>query len=96
MNSPQIAVLTVPLNEWNEQKALLKEIGEQVRALTSKEHKELMTASEVCDMLKISRSTYERYVNDGVLEVTQVNKKKYSKKYVKRSHLEELIRNGKL
>lgn len=96
MDSPQIAVLTVPLNEWNEQKALLREIGEQVRALNSKELKELMTASEVCEMLKISRSTYERYVNEGVIEISKVNKKKYSKNYVRRSHLEDLIRNGKV
>ena len=84
MTNQQIAVVTVPLNEWNEQKALLKEIGEQVRSLTSKEQKELLTAGEVCEMLKISRSTYERYVNNGVIEVHKVNKKKYSKNYTKR------------
>lgn len=96
MSDTQIAVLTVPLNEWNEHKAILREIGEQVRALNSKELKELLTASEVCEMLKISRSTYERYVNEGVIEVSKVNKKKYSKNYVRRSHLEDLIRNGKV
>lgn len=96
MDNTQIAVVTVPLSEWNEQKAIIKEMAEQVRALTSKEQKELLTANEVCGMLKISRSTYERYVNDGIIEVSKVNRKKYSKNYVRRAHLEDLIRNGKL
>lgn len=96
MEAPQIAVLTVPLNEWNEQKALLREMADQVRALTNKEHKELLTPKEVCAMLKISRSTYERYLNDGIIEATKVNKAKYSKNYVKRSDIENLIRNGRV
>lgn len=89
-----IAVLTVPLNEWNELKALIKETSNQVRELTGREQKELLTPKEVCSMLKIGRTTFERYMNDGVFEVVKVNKQKYSKNYVKRSHLEELIKNG--
>ncbi len=96
MENQQIAVLTVPVNEWNEQKALLREIGEQVRALTSKEQSELMTPKEVCEMLKIGRTTFERYMNEGVFEVVKINKMKYSKNYVRRSHLEQLIKDGKV
>jgi hypothetical protein len=33
-------------------------------------------------------------MNDGVFEVVKVNKQKYSKNYVKRVHIEELIKNG--
>jgi len=94
MENQQIAILTVPLNEWNEQKALLKDISDQVRALTGKEQKELLTPREVCEMLKIGRTTFERYMNNGVFEVVRVNKQKYSKSYVKRSHLEDLIKSG--
>ncbi len=89
-----IAVLTVPLNEWNELKALVKDTSNQVRELTGREQKELLTPKEVCSILKIGRTTFERYMNDGVFEVVKVNKQKYSKNYVKRSHLEELIKNG--
>lgn len=92
----QITVLTVPLNEWNEQRAMLKDISEKVKAILSKEQKELLTPKEVCEMLKIGRTTFERYMNDGIFEVVKVNKKKYSKVYVKRSHLEKLIKNGKV
>jgi response regulator of citrate/malate metabolism len=94
MDVQQIAVLTVPLNEWNELKALIKDTSNQIRELTGREQKELLTPKEVCQMLKIGRSTFERYMNDGVFEVVKVNKQKYSKNYVKRSHLEELIKNG--
>ena len=94
METQQIAVLTVPMTEWNEQKALIKDISEQLRSLTGKEQKELLTPKEVCEVLKIARSTFDRYMNNGVFEVIKVNKQKYSKSYVKRSHLEELIKNG--
>jgi DNA invertase Pin-like site-specific DNA recombinase len=96
MENSQIAIVSVPLTEWNEHKALLQDISNQVRTLTSRDQKELMTPKEVCEMLKIGRTTFERYMNDSVFEVIQVNKKKYSKKYVKRSHLEDLIRDGKV
>ena len=94
MEVQQITVLTVPLNEWNELKALIKETSIQVRELTGREQKELLTPKDVCTILKIGRTTFERYMNDGVFEVVKVNKQKYSKNYVRRSHLEELIKNG--
>jgi response regulator of citrate/malate metabolism len=90
----QIAVLTVPMIEWNELKAMIKNTSDQVRELTGREQKELLTPKEVCAMLKIGRSTFERYMNNGVFEVVKVNNQKYSKNYVKRSHLETLIKNG--
>ena len=90
----KIAVVTIPMNEWNEQKALLKRIGEQVNSIISKEDKELMTPKEVCKALKIGRTTYERYVNDGLIQLMSVSQKKGSRKYIKRSHLNELIENG--
>lgn len=94
MENQQIAILTVPLTEWNEMKAMLKDTCEQVRTLTGKEQKELLTPKEVCALLKIGRSTFERYMIRGVFDVVKVNQQKYSKSYVKRSQLEELIKNG--
>ena len=94
MSNTPIAVVTVPLTEWNETLSLLKDISQQVKELTNREQKELLTPREVCEVLKISRSTFERYMNDGVFEVVQVSKKKYSKKLIRYSHIEELIRKG--
>jgi response regulator of citrate/malate metabolism len=94
MEGTQIAVISVPMGEWNELKAMIKDTSNQIRELTGREQKELLTPKEVCAMLKIARTTFERYMNDGVFEAVKVNKQKYSKVYVRRAHLEELIKNG--
>jgi excisionase family DNA binding protein len=92
----QVAVITIPVQEWNEQKAMIKSLCEKVGKLTDKEEKELLTPKEVCEMLKIGRTTYQRYIMDGTLEAVKVNRKKYSKIYVRRSDIESLIREGKV
>jgi excisionase family DNA binding protein len=92
----QVAVITIPVQEWNEQKAMLKSLCEKVGKLTDKEEKELLTPKEVCEMLKIGRTTYQRYITNGTLEPVKVNRKKYSKVYVRRSDIENLIREGKV
>jgi excisionase family DNA binding protein len=92
----QVAVITIPAQEWNEQKAMLKSLCEKVGKLTDKEEKELLTPKEVCEMLKIGRTTYQRYIASGTLEPVKVNRKKYSKVYVRRSDIESLIKEGKV
>jgi predicted glycosyltransferase len=94
MNSPQIAVVTISLDEWNQLKATVTRMAEGVQKLTGKEEKELLTPKEVCEILKIGRTTYERYKANGIFEVTRVNRRKYSKNYVSRAHLEKLISEG--
>jgi hypothetical protein len=94
MNNPQIAVVTIALEEWNQLTATVSQMAESVKQLTGKDEKELMTPKEVCERLKIGRSTYERYKANGVFEVTRVNRRKYSKNYVSRAHLEKLISDG--
>lgn len=94
MENSHIAVLTIPAAEWIEHKALLKKISEQISVFATNEQRELLTPKEVCSMLKINRSTFERLKNTGVLDVVKVNRKKYSKNYVRRQHLENLISEG--
>lgn len=91
---PEVALISIPLNEWNEQKSTLQEVKNLLKEMVNQEQKELLTPKEVCERLKISRSTFERYVINGVLEVVKIDKKKYSKNYVRRSYLEEQIKNG--
>lgn len=95
-DSAQIAVVSVPLTEWNQQKEILADIRQQVRELTSREQKELLTPNEVCEYLKISRTTFQRYVDNNVIEVSNISKKKYAKILVRRSHLDELVNEGVL
>ena len=87
----QVAVITVPLQEWNETKGMLKSLCDKVSRLTDKEEKELLTPKEVCEMLKIGRTTFQRYVANGELEPIKVSRKKYSKIYVRRSDIENMI-----
>lgn len=51
------------------------EIKEKVSVLVSESENELLTPAEVCKMLKISRNTYQRYVEAGVFEQLRINKK---------------------
>ena len=53
METAQVAVITVPLQEWNETKGMIKNLCEKVSKITDKEEKELLTPKEVCEMLKI-------------------------------------------
>jgi predicted site-specific integrase-resolvase len=96
MEGAQVAVITVTVQEWNETKGMIKNICDAMSKLTAQEEKELLTPNEVCAMLKIGRTTYQRYVASGVLEPIKVNRQKYSKAYVKRSDIERLINEGKV
>ena len=90
----EIAVITVPANEWNEARAMLISLNEKVSELVDKGHKDMLTPKEVCTMLKIGRTTYDRYVREGILSTTRISQKKYSKVFVKRGDIETLVKNG--
>lgn len=94
--SEQIAVITVPLNEWQETKDMIKNLCAKVGQLTDKKENELLTPKEVCEILKIGRNTYQRYVLNGTLEPIKVNRQKNAKVYIKRSELQKLINEGVL
>jgi len=89
-----IAVITVPFQEWTETKNLIKGLCEKVSKLTDKEENELLTPQEVMKILKIGRSTFDRYIADGTLIPVKVNQKKYTKRYIKRSDIESYIKNN--
>lgn len=90
----EVAVITVPVEEWQETKAILRGISDQVAKLTAKDQKELLTIPEARELLSISKTTMERYINDSVLEVTRLNGKSGSKRYIKRSEIEAKIASG--
>lgn len=78
--------------EYHEIKSLLIEINNKVSQLMTDWEKELLTPAEVCTMLKIGRTTYQRYVANGVFSQTRIN----GKVYVRRSDIMTLIGEGKL
>lgn len=82
--------------EYLELKSLLVEIRDKVTALAEAAQKELLTPAEVCKMLKIGRTTYQRYVADGIFEEVRISGKSGGKVYVKRSEILKRMDEGKL
>lgn len=85
--------------EWNEMKSIMLDIragqSELISRLTDEAGKELLTPAEICRILKVGRTTYQRYVKAGVINQIHVGEGK-SRVYVKRSEIEELIETGKI
>lgn len=76
--------------DWNELKSMVLEIREGFSKLVNEAGKELLTPNEICKMLKISRNTFQNYINRNVFEYSKVE----GKVYVKRSEIERLIDEG--
>ncbi len=77
---------------WNELKSMVLEIRGNVSKLVDEASKELLTPNEICKILKISRNTFQNYINRNVFEYSKVE----GKVYVKRSEIERLINEGKI
>jgi Fic family protein len=88
-----IAVITIPLTEWQELKNNLQLITKTVLDMKSKGEKELLTVKEAQEVLKCSRNTLQSYFDKGFLEPVRMQNKKYSKVLVKRSDIEYFIQN---
>ena len=91
MEKTTVAVVTIPLSEWNDTRSKINDLTKAVQSLTNREGNELLTPKEVCEMLKIGRTTYQRYILNGTLTPIRFNKEKYSKVYVRRAEIEEMI-----
>lgn len=89
-----IAILTVSAQEWNETKEMIKNISDRVNEISNSPQKELLTPKEVCEILKIGRSTFERMKGSGAFPTQRTQGAR--KLYVKRSDLEAAIQGGKV
>ena len=83
----QIAVVTVPLQEWNDLKKTVIGISANLRDMISKGKSEFLTINETLELLRCSRNTFYSYVDTGALEVIKTKKKKYTKILVKRTEI---------
>lgn len=84
--------IRITRREWNELKSILLEVRETVNGLSKAAAKDMLTSAEICKMLKIGRSTYQRYVQAGLLPQVRI----MGKVYVKRLDVEKLITNGRV
>ncbi len=89
-------MISIPAKEWNEVRSILYDIRDEVKKIRKDKENELLTPNEVCKILKISRNTYQRYVDKEIFEQIQINKGNNGKVYVKRSEIERLIQEGRL
>lgn len=88
-----IRVITVPQTEWDTLNGMVRSLCEDMGQITGKKSNELLTVKEVCEILKIGATTFQRYELNGTLEIVRVSQKKGAKKYVKRSELERHIKS---
>lgn len=86
-----IAVVTVPLNEWEEMKSNLVSIAKSLHEMKNVGQKEMLTPKEVMEMLKCSRNTFQSYVDKGFFGVIKMKSEKYSKVLVKRADVSYFI-----
>lgn len=86
---------TISLNNYIELKSIILQVREMVSKLVDQAGQELLTPKEVCEILKIGRSTYQRYVDAGIFEQIHIGNNN-SRVYVKRVEIERLIDEGKI
>ncbi|WP_080902937.1 helix-turn-helix domain-containing protein [Parabacteroides sp. Marseille-P3160] len=94
MKNKNIEIL-IPIEEWYELKALAKETRDMVSGLVEEKKKEVLSPKEVCAMLRIGRSTYQRYVQKGVIKENHPAGNG-GKAYILKSEIENLIMEGEL
>lgn len=95
MTDNSVAIISIPFTEWREVTATVKAMNQKVDSLISERNKELLTPKEVCEMLKIGRTTFDRYVSEGLIAPERISKKKYSKVLVRRSDIEAGLSEGR-
>lgn len=81
-------------NEWNEMRSMIIETHGNVLKILREKEKELLTAAEVCKILKISRDTYQEYAKSKLFQ--QIQLVSNGRMYVQRSEIERLIERGKV
>lgn len=81
-------------NEWNNIRSMIIETHEAVMRIDKAASSELLTAAEVCKMLKISRDTYQEYAKSKLFQ--QIQLVPNGRMYVQRSEVERLIEQGKV
>lgn len=88
-NEIQFTTITVPKIEWDKLITSIDVLNEKLLKLTTKDEKELLTKKEVMLLLKIGRTTLDRYIEEGLLHEVKLSKGKRG--YIKHSQIKELM-----
>ena len=88
-----IAVITVPLTEWQELKSEMVSIAKSLLDLKNKGQKEFLTPKEAMEMLKCGRTTLQTYIDKGFFNITKMKSEKYSKVLIRRADIDFFIQS---
>lgn len=84
--------MEITRNEWNILLSKVSRIQEDLSAIKAEYESELLTPKEVQSMLKIGKTTYQRYMDSKVFSQIKIE----GKAYVQRSEITRLIEEGKI
>lgn len=90
---PQIAVLHIPVTEWNELKNTINTLQKQLSKVVDKEENELLTIPEVMKKLKVGRRTIYTYLEKGVFTAIRLSDKS-NKQYISLREINQALENG--
>lgn len=93
MNEFQIRTVSVPQQEWDKVMQTLELLHEKISMLVLDETKEFLTKKEVMNILKIGRSTLDRYIEEGFLDEVKLGKS--TRGYIRQSQIDEIMGKNK-
>ena len=91
MKEVQIKTIMVPKEEWDKVVTTLEKMNNNLSGLMSKNVKEYLTKKEVMSILKIGRTTLDRYIEEGFLHEVKLGKG--TRGYIKQSELDDIMGN---
>lgn len=83
-------------NQYNELKSLLLDVKEMLTPIYAQVAKTELSPDEVCQWLGISRSTYQRKVDSGIIPQIKKGSAHNSRAFVRRIDIENLQKEGKI
>lgn len=93
MNEFQIKTITVPKQEWDKVMNTLEVLHDKISRLVTNDSKEFLTKKEVMSLLKIGRTTLDRYIEEGLLEEVKLGTG--TRGYIKQSQIDDLMGKSK-
>ncbi|MFR9652996.1 MAG: helix-turn-helix domain-containing protein, partial [Rikenellaceae bacterium] len=74
-HAPATILVSIPIEEWNETRAIIKQTNEMLAQMQTSKGDEFMTPKEVCETLKIGKCTFYSYVSKGKIKTSKLDKK---------------------
>lgn len=89
MKEFQVRTISIPKQEWDKVMNTLEVLHEKISRLVTIDSKEFLTKKEVMNILKIGRTTLDRYIEEGLLKEVKLGKR--TRGYIKQSEIDELM-----